>query len=301
MGNSSSSEASQIINQKIINKNQLESINEHATTAVTSSIMKSVMDAAAESVKNAEVSIGSITADGPGSKVTGINVTIDQESFVSQDVIAESMQKNDINTELALAIINDVSSKINNDQMAKLVSNAESNQEVAGLALTFANSSSSKVHNRMDTETLNETKRKFTNIVSNTINQSTNTEDSKKCVASDVQNAIIKIGSISATRGGEVSNINLTIKQASSVINNCVLQSIQNSAITTKIATAVGLKVSDETTNKQTSEGEATSTSKQKITGIFDFASLAVVAVVIILVIVGIVVVKMVGKDKDKN
>ncbi len=298
MGNSSSSEATQIINQKIINKNQLESINEHATRAATESIMKSVMQAAAEAVQIAEVNIGSITADGVGSKVSGINVTIDQESFVSQDVVERSMQKNDINTELSLAIINDVSSKISNEQMAKLVSSAESNQSVSGLALTGGNSSSAKVYNRMDSETLNETKRKFTNIVSNTIEQKTNTEDNKKCIASDVKNALVKIGSITAKNGGEVSNINLTINQVSNVVNKCLLESVQNAAVTTAVAAAVGLKVSDETTNKQTSEGTATATSKQTITGIFDFASLIVIAIICVLLIVGGVILKMKGKDK---
>lgn len=286
MGNKSSSEATQIINQKIINKNDLESINQHATDSATEAIMKSAQDAQASSSKIAEVNIGEITATGPGSVVGGINVLIDQESFISLEVIAESVQKNDINTELALAIVNDVSSKINNEQMAKLVSSAESDQSVSGLALTGGNSSSAKVYNRMDSTTMNETKRKFTNIVSNKISQKTNTEDTKSCIAADLQSAKININRIAASNGGTIENINLTIKQASNLVNKCIMQSVQNSAVTTSIATSLGLKVTDETTNKQTSEGEAKAVSTQKITGIFDMASLIVIAVIIALAIV---------------
>lgn len=286
MGNKSSSEATQIINQKIINKNDLESINQHATDSATEAIMKSAQNAQASSTKVAEINIGEITSTGPGSKVGGINVLIDQESFISLEVIAESVQKNDINTELALAIVNDVSSKINNEQMAKLVSSAESDQSVSGLALTGGNSSSAKVYNRMDSTTLNETKRKFTNIVSNKISQKTVTEDSKSCIALDLQSAKININRIAASNGGTIENINLTIKQASNLVNKCIMQTIQNSAVTTSIATSLGLKVTDETTNKQTSEGEAKAVSTQKITGIFDMGSLIVIAVIIALAIV---------------
>jgi len=286
MGNKSSSETTQIINQKIINKNDLESINQHATNAATEAIMKAAQNAAASAAKVAEVNIGEITATGPGSRVGSINVEIDQESFISIDVIAESVQKNDINTELALAIINDVSSKVENAQMAKLVSSAESNQSVSGLALTGGNESSAKVYNRMDSTTLNETKRKFSNIVSNTINQKANTEDTKNCITNDIQNAKININRIAAANGGTVENINLTIRQASSLVNKCIMNTVQNSAVTTAIATTCGLKVVDTVSNKQTAEGEATATSKQTITGIFDFASLMIIAVIIVLAIV---------------
>ena len=296
MGNSSSSEATQIINQKIINKNQLESINQSATSASTEAIMKSAQNAASSAAKVAEVNIGEITASGPGSLVGSINVEIDQESFISVDVIAESVQKNDINTELALAIVSDVSSKISNEQMAKLVSSAETTQSVSGAALTGGNSSSAKVYNRMDSTTLNDTKRKFTNIVSNTISQKTNTEDTKNCITTDIQNAKININKIAATNGGTVQDINLTIKQASNLVNKCIMKTVQNSEISTAIATSLGLKVTDDTSNKQTSSGEAKASSSQTITGIFDMASLIVIAVIIALGIVGFIIFKASGK-----
>ena len=286
MGNSSSSTSEQIVNQKLINKNTLDSINESVTQSTTENIMKSVTQAVASATQNAAVRIGEISADGPGSTISNLNVTIDQESYVDLDVADKSIQQNDINTELALAIINNVSSSINNEQMAKLVSGAESNQSVAGLALTGGNSSSAKVLNKMDTETINETKRKFTNIVSNVITQKAQTENAKACIAGDLKNASIDISKITAKNGGTISNVGLTINQASNVISKCMFETQMVSKVTTAIAQTMGLTVKDETTNKQTSEGTATSSSKQTITGLFDFSSMMGSAICIILLII---------------
>jgi hypothetical protein len=286
MGNSSSSESTQIVDQKIINRNTLDSFNEQVTKSTTENLMKSMTQAAASSSQNANLAIGEISATGPGSTVSNITASIGQEAYVDLQVADKSIQQNDINTELALAIVNNVSQSINNEQMAKLVSSAESNQSVAGLALTGGNSSASKVYNKMDSLTQNETSRKFTNIVSNVINQKAQTENVKQCIANDFKNASINIGRISATNGGTVSNVALTINQASKVVSKCIFETQMTSKVTTAIAQAIGLTVKDETTNKQTSEGQATATSKQTITGIFDFGSIVALVICVVLSIV---------------
>jgi hypothetical protein len=302
MGNKSSSEVTQIVNQKVINKNDLESINEQVTKSTTENIMRSTTTSIAGSTKTAEIDIEGISAHGPGSTVSGVNLTIDQEALIDLEVTDKSIQENDINTELALAIINNVSSSITNDQMTKLVSAAESKQSVAGLALTGGNSTSSKVNTKMNTESINETKRKFINIVTNVIEQKAETENVKKCISSDIQNAIIRVRKgIVATDGGTVTDINITIKQASDMIAKCIFETQMTAKVTTAIAQAVGMTIVDETKNIQRSEGEATAKSSQTITGIFDLGSiLALVVIAIILSIVAYVFMKAKGGGKSK-
>lgn len=294
MGNTSSSESEQIVDQKVINKNVLDAINESVTQSTTENIMKSVTQAVASASQNASVRIGEISASGPGSTISNLNVTIDQESYVDLDVADKSIQQNDINTELALAIVNNVSSSINNEQMAKLVSSAESNQSVAGLALTGGNSSTAKVLNKMKNETINETSRKFTNLVSNVINQKAQTENIKACITGDLKNASIDISKITANNGGTISNVGLTINQASHVISKCMFETQMVSKVTTAIAQSTGLTIKDETTNKQSSEGTATSSSTQKITGLFDFMSIMGLVVCVVLSIIVVVIMKQV-------
>lgn len=291
-GNQSKSETTQIIDQKLINRNTFDSFNEQITKSTTENIMKSLTQAAASSSQNANIRIGEITASGPGSTVTNLNATIGQESYVDLQTADKSIQQNDINTELALAIINNVSSTLNNDQLAKLVSNAESDQKVSGFAFTGGNDSSAKVFNRMDSLTLNETTRKFTNIVTNVINQKAQTENVKQCMASDFKNASIDIGKISATDGGTISNVGLTINQASKVISKCLFETQMTSKVTTAIAQTVGITVKDETTNTQKTEGDAIATAKQTITSLFDIGSIIALVVVCVLSIAIVYILK---------
>jgi hypothetical protein len=298
MANTSSSSATQIVNQSIINRNTLDAINDSTTKSITDAIMKTVATNAASSSKVAEINIGSIRADQPGSVVSGINITIEQNTVLTQEVVNESLQQNNINTEMAIAIVNDIKSKLDNEQIAKLVSQAEAKQEVSGFALTGGNTAASNVYNRMDLSQVNETTRRFVNVVSNTIEQRSSTFDTKSCIASDVAQAVIELNDITATNGGRVENINLSINQTSQLISQCVFKTIQDSQITQKIAENFGLKIVDETTNKQTAEGEAKAKTDQTITSVFDnLYSLISFAILAVVVVISSFLMKFAGKD----
>jgi hypothetical protein len=288
-GNSTQSNVTQIVDQKIINRNTLDSFNEQVTKSTTNSLMKTMTQAAASSSQNANVNIGRIVASGPGSNVSDLNININQEAVVSLEVADKSIQQNDINSELALAIINNVSSSINNEQMAKLVSGAESSQSVAGLSLAGGNESSSNAYNEMNSLTQNETARKFSNIITNVVNQTAQSENLKSCVTSDFKNASINIGEISATGGGNITNVGLTINQASSVISKCMFETEMVSNVSNSIAQTLGLTIKDETTNKQTSEGTATASAKQTITGLFDMGSILILVIIIVVIVIAVV------------
>jgi hypothetical protein len=296
MANSSSAEVKQMVDQKFITKNSLNAYNESLTNLTTQSIMNSMAEAGSSLNQSAEIDIGKITAVGPGSIVTGIDVKIDQDSKLDQKAILDSISKNDINTELTKTIMNDITNKLDLEQMAKLVSEAESKQSVAGFALTGGNTVNTSSTNDMNLTVEQITTRSLTNIVNTVINQQTQSIDTKKCIATNIQDSLIRIGEISAYDGGKVEGISLTIKQTSAVVNDCILKTVQNSQITSVIAENLGLKIVDETKVKQTAEGEAKAKSDQTITGLLDFTGSLIVAVLCILSIVLLCVLKMTGK-----
>jgi hypothetical protein len=281
-GNTSKSSIEQIINQKIINKSTLDVMNEQVTKMSTDSVMKNVSDSAAADSQTANIRIRSIKASGAGSTISNLNVGINQKSVVTLDVVDKTVQDNQINTELAIAIVNSVTQKIDNEQMQKLVSNAESDQKVAGLAFTGGNESDASVINKMNSETINETSRKFVSIVNNVITQSSQTLNYKSCIANSIKAAQIDIGSLEATNGAAINGVFITIDQTSQVMNKCILETIQNSKVTSNIASAIGLTILDETKNKQTSEGDATATAKQTIESIFSFGSIIFMIVLLV-------------------
>lgn len=280
--NSSSSSVQQTIDQKIINKNSLDVITQQVTNMATDSLMKNVSDSAASDTQIANIRIKNIKASGSGSTISNLNVNINQKSVVTLDVVDKTIQDNQINTELAIAIVNSVTQKIDNEQMQKLVSNAESDQKVAGLAFTSGNSSDVSVINKMNSSTVNETNRKFVSIVNNVISQSSKTLNYKSCIVNSIKNAQIDIGSLEATNGGTVNGVFITIDQTSQLMNKCILETLQNSKVTSNIASAVGLTVLDDTTNKQTSEGTAIATAKQTIESIFSFGSIIFMIVLLV-------------------
>ena len=280
--NSSSSSIQQTIDQKIINKNSLDVINQQVTQMSTDSLMKNVSDSAASDTQSANIRIKSIKASGAGSSISNLNVNINQKSVVTLDVVDKTIQDNQINTELAIAIVNSITQKIDNEQMQKLISNAESDQTVSGLALTSGNSSDAKVINNMKSETVNETSRKFVSIVNNAISQSSKTLNYKSCIVNSIKAAQIDIGSLEATNGAAINGVFISIDQTSQVMNKCILETLQNSKVTSNIASAVGLTVVDDTTNKQKSEGDATSVAKQTIESIFSFGSIIFMIVLLV-------------------
>ena len=293
MGNNSTrSYSEQIVNNKVVNENELKSIVEQSTNASTENIMKSVMNSAAASSQSAAINIGMIRASGPNSVVSGIRGTISQESTVTLDVLQKSIQNNEINTELATQIISNVTSQVNNDQMTKLVSEASADQSVSGLALTGGNSSDATVINKMNSDIKNRVNREFVSIVNNVITQKAETLDYKTCIANDMKSAVINIAGIEATKGGTVENIGLEINQVSNVLNKCIMNTAQSAKVMNAIANALGMEIRDETTNKQTAEGEATSSAKQTITGMFDMGSLSSIAMCIICIIILVVIFK---------
>ena len=271
--NSSSSSIQQTIDQKIINKNTLESINQQITQMSTESLMKNVSDSAASDTQSANIRIKSIKAAGSGSTISNLNVNINQKSVVTLDVVDKTIQDNQINTELAIAIVNNIVQKIDNEQLQKLVSNAESDQKVAGLSFTSGNTSDTSVINKMNSSVVNETSRKFVSIVNNVISQSSKTLNYKSCIVNSIKAAQIDIGNLEATNGATINGVFISIDQTSQVMNKCILETLQNSKVTSNIASAVGLTVVDDVTNKQSSEGNAIAVTKQTIESIFSFGS----------------------------
>ncbi len=284
MGNKNSSEVRQSVDNKIITKNMLDAFNQQITNIATESIMQSVQKSAASDAQSSNIKIKGIRAAGPNSKITGLKVNVSQTSVVTLDVLSKTIQNNDIDTKIATAIINSVSQNLSNEQLTKLVSEADSTQKVAGFAITGGNKNDSKVITDMKSETVTDIQRKFISIVNNTINNKSETLNYKDCITSSYKSAIIDVGQLEAIDGGTIENIMFDITQTSQVINKCIFETIQDSKLTTDLASTVGLQVTDTISNKQVTESEAKAKSSQTIESIFNLYS--IIALVVILVII---------------
>jgi hypothetical protein len=266
----------------------LDSFNQQVTNVATESIMSSVQKSAASDAQSANIKIKGIRAAGPNSKITGLKVNVSQTSVVTLDVLSKTVQNNDIDTKIATAIIQQVTQNLTNEQLTKLVSEADSNQKVAGLAFTGGNSNDSKVITDMKSTNITDIQRRFVSIVNNTISNKSETLNYKDCITSSYKSAIVDVGQLEAIDGGSIENIVFDITQTSEVINKCIFETVQNSKLTTDLASTVGLQVTDTISNKQVTESEAKAKSTQTIESIFNLYS--IIALVVILLIVSSVI-----------
>ncbi len=284
MGNSNSSEVRQSVDNQIVTRNMLDSFNQQITNIATESIMSTVQKSAASDAQSSNIKIKGIRAAGPNSKISGLKVNVSQTSVVTLDVLSKTIQNNDIDTKIATAIINTVSQTLTNEQLTKLVSEADATQKVAGFALTGDNSNDSKVITDMKSSNITDIQRRFVSIVNNTISNKSETLNYKDCITTSYKSAIIDVGQLEAVDGGTIENIVFDITQTSEVINKCIFETIQSSKLTTDLASTVGLQVTDTISNKQTASSEAKATASQTIESVFNLYS--IISLVVILLIV---------------
>lgn len=295
MGNSSSSEVNQTIDTKNINKNMLEDLNQQITDSMTESIVKTQTEAGTAIVQEGKQKIGPIIAKGKGSRITNIKLTVDQNAQINLNSDDKSIQNNNISSELALSIVKNVSSKVSNENMAKLVGEAEASQSVGAFNPTGGNEVSSEVNAKISTLNLTESYRKFTNLVTNKIVQNTESLNFKQCIVNTLQQADQEAGGIYAVQGGEVSGFEMNIGQTTSVIQSCIFDTVQSSGITSQIANSLGMTVTDTSESKTTSEIESKAKSKQTIQGVM-FSSSGLGSL-ILFIIIGFAIYKFMEKS----
>lgn len=291
MGNSSSSAVTQTIDTKNINKSVINALNQQVTESVTQNIAKAQIESGASVVQIGKQKIGPIVAKGPNSNITNIKLSIDQNTQINLKTDDNSIQDTTISSQLALAILDNVKSSVNNDNMAKLMGSAEAQQSLGAISLTGGNQVSFDVNAKISTLNLTDTYRDFSNIVTNKIVQKSESLTFKKCIVDNLQQADQEVGGIYAIDGGTVSGFEMNIGQTTSVIQNCIFKTVQSSNIMEDIANSLGFTVTDDTTNKNTDEASGGAKSTQQIKGLEDLLAWLALLFASPVIIVGVIVV----------
>lgn len=284
MGNSTSSEINNSIENRNVNLSTIESINRNASEIITNTVISNHTSAQSGTTQVADVEIGKISAIGKDSLIDNLQILIDQNAQVEFTSNDESIQNNTIMVDYALKLTQQLQNSISNDQAAKLVSDSQAEQKNGWLSTAAGNSVRSDVNNQIKNINENINITKILNQVATTIQQNSETLTFKECIMSNLQSGRFKIGEITAQDGGKIQNVTLGIKQSIQVIQNCVFKTLQESDITTKIAQDFGFTVINDTANKQTAESEAKSKATQINEAIPLYASLASLVLSLVLV-----------------
>ena len=297
MGGTSSSQQS--INHEIVNrnisKNTLDSFNQFVSNMTTNNIVASQTKTGTNMSQFADINVGSIVARGPSSRVSNINLNIDQSQNINFKANDESLQENNINTELALSILTALTSTVDNNILNSLVTEASASQNSSGFNFSDNNLNQS-VNARIDNTNITEVQRKLTNMITNTVNQNAESMNKKDCILNSLTRSSINVGTIAAVEGGVVSDINLTVKQATDAIQECIIKSIQTSKITTAIVNNLGVNISDTVRTETSSESKLKAETQQTIEGLFGGMSGSIISIVCIGLIFILIIVLIISR-----
>ena len=304
MGNSSSSEITNTIENRNVNLSTIESINKNTSEIITNTLISNHTSAQSGTTQVAEINIGKISAIGKDSVIDNLQILIDQNAQVEFTSNDESIQNNTIMVDYALKLTQQLQNSISNDQAAKLVSESQAEQKNGWLSTAAGNSVRSDVNNQIKNINENVNLTKILNQVATTIQQNSETLTFKECIMSNLQSGRFQVGEITAQDGGKIQNVTLGIKQSIQVVQNCVFETLQKSDITTKIAQDFGFTVTNDTANKQTADSTAKSKATQINEGLPIFATLgslvlSLVLVSLILLIPGIIKKNVTGIAND--
>ena len=149
MGNSSSASITNTIENRNINVSMIESINKNVSSIITNTIVSNHTEAKSSTTQAADIDIKSISAIGKDSKISGLQVLIDQNADIEFTSSDDSIQNNNIMVDYALKLVQQLQNSISNDQAAKLASDAKASQENGFLSTAMGNSVRSDVNNQI--------------------------------------------------------------------------------------------------------------------------------------------------------
>ena len=242
MGNNPSSSVNNIDKKTVINKTQIDVINQNISSHIANTLMKSAQSCAASNATSQSIDISNLHADGD------VNLDLGQKSDVvlNFSCAQSNSTRTDIAQDLFSQMLNNLNQSNNSEMMGALEAAAKAKLE-SGFGSWGSGAASSTSNNTVDYTNINDTHMNLQNVVKKSIENNFTSEDIKQCVSNLVGSQQLKAQYISA--GG---NINLSAKQDATMksLTNCKqLQDASNNIIT-KVADVLGVEIINDNKSK---------------------------------------------------
>lgn len=272
MGSSSSSSVTNNISNFTLNRSDLEAFNSQVNEFVTNTVTKNTSMCSSGATLLNENNVGDINVVGKNQRLN-IGLNASQKSNVSLDCIQKAVQQTNVGNAIAQGIFQNLQQDVNNDQLTKMVAAADATMSQGFGGLNPFSSANSDINMNLSNTQINDTTRKLTNMISNKVASNTNNSNFQQCGSKSFLSQANKLGNINMIGEENIANITLNSDQYSDVISKCEQLTQQTSATTNDVATTLGLKIVDETTNKTTSDTKSDAKSVNKIGGIGEIFS----------------------------
>lgn len=303
MGSSSSKSINEsIIKNKTVNKSTLDILNKSVSNNITNSIIEESKNCSTAAAQTAKMDVGELVISGK-SKVTNLNIGIQQKSSVNAACIQETVQKTDLNSQVNKQMSTNILSVLEKATVLDLANSAGASSKTSGLSF---GSSSTKTTNKSTNieETYLDAKKKIEAIVEETVSKNMSNKAVQTCANQAFQTSNLKISKIEIKGGSDARDINIKIDQAVDLLSNCIQKSAQLAKISDEISSILGLTVVDDTKVKTEIKAKNTATAISENMGFggessSSSSSISSCVLVVLLLVVAFVLVNQSNNTRD--
>jgi hypothetical protein len=262
-GASSKSSISQEVDTLVVNKNEVNVLNEQLNTVQVNTIMKEAQTCSASITQDQLVKSKGLKSAG---KLT-INISQLQHSDLSFSCVNATKVRNEIANQMASNIMQNLETSTSTDILNKMGSLAASKSESGSLALPWGGSDTQNNLSQIVKSTnVTDNKKNISAIVKNAIENTFTVDNVKKCISMAGQAQAVVFED---TRGEEIDFI-VNQQQAASLITQCVNNNDVSQNLTTGLMQVFDIKAKDTSTVKTETAMEATSEASSKRKGLIE-------------------------------
>lgn len=260
----SKSSIKNINNQLVINKTDIDVLNEQNNIAIANTIISNASMSTSIILQNQKVNISNIRAKGD---INIGEIRQDQSAFLSFKSLDIKNVTNEASSNILGNMMNELLSKVDNDAITKMLANAESSTKTEALSMPGWASSKSDAENIVNTTLRNESVMKLKNIMANKIENNFTSENVSDCISRVSNSQEITIADIS-TSDGSINLEGMYQDQAAEIIAECITNNGISNSIFTDLASTFGVTIVDEKKTKTATEQSAVSKSTTETKGV---------------------------------
>ena len=266
MGSSSSSDVNQTYDTTIVNKSDINILNKNINKTTTNTVVKTAAACSASVDQSQLLNFSNMHIDGnldigdaSQSQTSALSFSCVQESNY-QDALANNMKS------AYVSAIKTGFSTAAEDKITAAAAAASKNE----FGSTGSSNSSSVVNVNYKFKQDNETDKNVQNVIENVITHNLNINNVQKC-ASSINNSQTQTYA-GDTVGGSVKIGIIGQTQAATLMSECVQKTHNADDVTSKLASALGIKIHEENNVKKQTTISSEAKSEAKNVGVFQSA-----------------------------
>ena len=273
-----------INNTLVVNKNDIDLLNEQNTTMIANTIIENAKTSTASIVQTQNLSFTNLHAKGD---IVISDVTQKQQASITFKNLNVNQTTNDISNSLLTSMVEKISASTEDNILSQMMANASSAVKSGALSIPSFSKSESNASNTNNTTVTNTTDYTLKNIISNTIQNNFTSKNVENCISSVTGNQNILVSDI-VSSDGSIKITSFSQDQAATLMTECISQSGVANSITSSLQNIFGITIVDDkktsTDTKQSGESQSTTETK----GLFDIFSGLFSGVSSIFVVVGV-------------